>query len=90
MPEGSAEFLSATNPHLIDLERRYRGHPAAARSGWSDLRLAGQVDLCYFRGDSQYLYQRRGTPEAAYALAADYAARHGVLGLLDRLDEDGA
>lgn len=90
LPAGAAELLHAANPRLAELARRYRGHPAAARSGWSDLRLAGQVDLCYFRGDSQYLYQRRGTPEAAYALAADYLARHGVLGLLDRLEEDGA
>jgi SAM-dependent methyltransferase len=90
LPDGAAEELRADHPRLLDLARRYRGHPAAARSGWSDLRLAGQVDLCYFRGDSQYLYQRRGTPEAAFALAADYVARHGVLGLLDRLEEDGA
>jgi len=90
LPEGAAEVLRADHPRLLDLARRYRGHPAAARSGWSDLRLQHQIDLCYFRGDSQYLYQRRGTPEAAYALAADYVVRHGVLGLLDRLGEDGA
>ena len=89
-PPAPPSSCAPTNPRLIDLAQRYRGHPAAARSGWSDLRLAGQVDLCYFRGDSQYLYQRRGTPEAAYALSADYVARHGALGLLDRLDEDGA
>jgi SAM-dependent methyltransferase len=90
LPDGAAQALRADHPRLAELTRRYRGHPAAARSGWSDLRLLGQVDLCYFRGDSQYLYQRRGTPEAAYALAADYAARHGALGLLDLLGEDGA
>ncbi len=90
LPEGAAEVLRASNPHLVELARRYRGHPAAARSGWSDLRLQGQIDLCYFRGDSQYLYQRRGTPEAAFALAADYVARHGVLGLLEAFSEDGA
>ncbi len=90
LPDGAAEVLRADHPRRLALARRYRGHPAAARSGWSDLRLAGQVDLCYFRGDSQYLHQRRGTPEAAYALSADYVARHGVLGLLDALSEDGA
>ena len=90
LPEGAAAVLRADHPRLLELARRYRGHPAAAHSGWSELRLEHQIDLCYFRGDSQYLYQRRGTPEAAYALAADYVARHGVLGLLDRLDEDGA
>jgi putative sugar O-methyltransferase len=90
LPDGAADVLRADHPRLADLARRYRGHPAAARSGWSDLRLQNQIDLRYFRGDSQYLYQRRGTPEAAYALAADYVARHGALGLLDTLEEDGA
>jgi len=90
LPAGAADVLRADHPRLAELAQRYRGHPAAARAGWSDLRLRGQIDLRYFRADSQYLYQRRGTPEAAYALAADYAARHGVLGLLDVLREDGA
>ena len=90
LPEGAAEALRSDHPRLAELARRYRGHPAAARSGWSDLRLENQIELRYFRGDSQYLYQRRGTPEAAYALSADYVARHGALGLLDALGEDGA
>ena len=90
LPDGAAELLRADHPRLVELARRYRGHPAAARSGWSDLRLSNQIDLRYFRGDSQYLYQRRGTPEAAFALAAGYVARYGVLGLLDTLEEDGA
>jgi hypothetical protein len=90
LPDGAAAVLRADHPRLLELARRYRDHPAAARSGWSDLRLLNQIDLCYFRGDSQYLYQRRGTPEAAYALAADYVARNGALGLLDSLGEDGA
>ena len=90
LPDGAAEVLRADHPRLAELAQRYRGHPAAARSGWSDLRLEHQIDLRHFRGDSQYLYQRRGTPEAAYALSADYVARHGALGLLDVLEEDGA
>jgi SAM-dependent methyltransferase len=90
LPDGADAYLRAANPRVAELARSYRGHPAAARSGWSDLRLSGQIDLRYFRGDGQYLYQRRGTPEAAYALSADYVARHGVLGLLDALSEDGA
>ena len=90
LPDGAADVLRADHPRLLALAQRYHGHPAAARSGWSDLRLQNQIDLRYFRGDSQYLYQRRGTPEAAYALSADYVARHGSLGLLDALGEDGA
>jgi SAM-dependent methyltransferase len=90
LPAGAAEVLRFDHPRLVELARRYRGHPAAVHSGWSELRLEHQIDLRQFRGDSQYLYQRRGTPEAAYALTADYVVRHGALGLLDSLDEDGA
>jgi hypothetical protein len=90
LPEGAQQHLQASNPRLIDLRERYRGHPAAAVSGWSDLRLEREVELAYFRGDSQYLYQGRGTPEAAYALSAGYIAQNDSLGLLESLEEDGA
>ena len=90
LPPGAETALHAGNPRLAALRARYRGHPAAAHTGWSDLRLEGQLELTWFRGDSQYLYQGRGTPEAAYALSANYVARHDRLGLLDALDEDGA
>lgn len=89
-PPGAEEILRPSNPRLAELARRYRGHPAAAVSRWSALRLEGEVDLARFRADSQYLYQTRGTPDAAYVLSADYVARHGKLDLLDRLEEDGA
>jgi len=90
LPDGASQYLRSSNPRLVELGAHYRGHPAAALSGWSDLRLDGEVELAYFRGDSQYLYQGRGTPEAAYALSADYVTRHDALGLFDTLDEDGA
>ena len=90
LPEGAAATLRSDNPRLAELRQRYRGHPAAALSGWTDLRLEGQLDLAHFRADSQYLFQARGTPEAAYALCADYVTRHGTLGLLETLGEDGA
>lgn len=90
LPEGAEQHLQASNPRLMELRNRYRGHPAAAVSVWSDLRLEGEMELAYFRGDSQYLYQGRGTPEAAYALSADYVARYDALGLHKTLGEDGA
>ena len=89
LPEGAEANLTPSNPAIAALAKRYAGHPAAALSGWSDLRLAEQVSLRWFRGESQYLYQTRGTAEASYALAAQYVARHDRLGLLDRLQEDG-
>lgn len=90
LPEGAEAALQASNPRLRELEQRYRGHPAAKLSGWSDLRLADHVELAYFRGDNQYLYQARGTDAAAYALSAFYVRDHDPLGLLDVLEEDGA
>jgi hypothetical protein len=90
LPDGARQYLQSSNPLLLELRERYLGHPAAALSCWSDLRLEGAVELAYFRGDSQYLYQGRGTPEAAYALSAEYVARHDAMGLFDTLDEDGA
>jgi hypothetical protein len=90
LPEGAEETLRPSNPRLRELQARYRSHPAAQLSGWSELRLAGRVELAYFRGDSQYLYQARGTEPAAYALSAFYVREHDPLALLDRLDEDGA
>jgi len=90
LPDGAEEALRPSNPRLRELEGRYRGHPAAKLSGWSDLRLSGQVELAYFRGDNQYLYQTRGTEAAAYALSALYVRDHDPLSLLDVLEEDGA
>jgi hypothetical protein len=90
LPAGAEAILRAGHPRLRELRERYRGHPAAALSGWSDLRLEGQLDLARFRADSQFLFQGRGTPEAAYALSAAYVERHETLGLLSTLEEDGA
>lgn len=90
LPRGAEAVLHAANPRLLELRGRYRGHPAAALSSWSDLRLEGQLELANFRGDSQYLFQARGTPEAAYALSAAYVERHDTLGLLSMLEEDAS
>jgi putative sugar O-methyltransferase len=90
LPEGAEAILVASNPEISALQKRYAGHPAANHSAWSDLRLAEQIALRWFRGESQYLYQTRGTTEASYALAAQYVEHHGRLQLLDRLVEDGA
>ncbi len=83
-------MLTVNNPRLLDLKRRYRGHPAAAATAWNDARVSARVDLRFFRGDTEFVYQRRGnTHPAQYAWAADYVGAHDHLGLLDRLNEDG-
>jgi SAM-dependent methyltransferase len=90
LPEGARETLTPDNPRILELKRRYRGHPAAKASAWSEARLVGKLDLAYFRGDNQFLYQARATDAAAYALTALHLREHDPLGLLDRFYEDGA
>ena len=91
LPPGADATLRFDNPRVLELERRYRGHPAAARSEWSDAYIAAQVPLPYFRGDSAYVWQlRERHDEASYALTTLYARQHDRLGLLGRLGEDGA
>lgn len=90
LPDGARETLVDDNPRLRELRRRYRGHPAARTSSWSDSHLVGKIDMAYFRGDNQYLFQARGTEGAAYALSTLYLQENDPLHLLDRFDEDGA
>lgn len=81
--------LTADNPLLVDLRRRYRGHPAAAVSQWSDTYIAHEIDLNSFRADNAYVWQRRlNTDAASYALTAFYLQRHAALSMFDRLGED--
>ena len=89
LPANAREELRLDHPRLRALRERYAGHAAASLSVWSDLRLEGQVSLPNFRADNQYLYQARGTEASAYALTTHYVERHGRLGVLDRLGEDG-
>lgn len=91
LPPGAAETLRPDNPRLVDLRRRYAGHPAAAASQWTEAFLADNVDLAHFRGDNAYVWQVRAfMTEAQYVASALYAARHDRLGLMDRFEEDGA
>jgi SAM-dependent methyltransferase len=89
-PPGTDEELSPDNPRLATLAARYRDHPAAAHSQWSEEFVAGHVDLRHFRGDNAYVWQRRAnTQPVHYALTTLYHERHAPQGLMDRLEEDG-
>jgi len=90
LPEGAAERLRPDHPRIAELGSAYADHPASDLSVWSDHRLKGQIDLRYFRGDTQYLYQDRGTSELAYRLSYDVARSSDSLGLFDRVNEDGS
>jgi hypothetical protein len=90
LPDDARATLVDDNPRLEELRRRYQSHPAAKVSSWSDAHLRGKIELAYFRGDNQFIFQARGTEGAAYALTSFYLRQHDPLGLLDCFDEDGA
>lgn len=89
-PVGAEHELRPDNPRLVDLRRRYRSHPAADASQWSDEFVAGEIDLRLFRADNAYVWQRRmnATP-LHYALTTLYHQRYAPAGLMEALDEDG-
>jgi SAM-dependent methyltransferase len=88
-PESVDRELRQDNPRLVELAERYRSHPAARHSQWSDEFVAEQVDLRFFRGDNAYVWQRRLNAQPVhYALTTFYHERHAPTGLLDKLTED--
>lgn len=87
-PVGVNDYLRADNPRLHELKRRYRNHPAARHTLWSENYLRDELKLEFFRGDNAYLYQKRNSTEASYILTTYYALSIDELGLLKRLDDD--
>jgi hypothetical protein len=90
LPPGAEEQLRADHPRLLELERRYRGHPVSPHPVWQQDAISKDVTMQYFRGDNVYLWQIRARqrPEQ-YALTMLYTERHDPLGLLATLSEDG-
>lgn len=91
VPDEATRYLTPANPRLQELNDAYRGHPATVPTAWNADHVSERVDLVHFRGDTEFVYQKRGhTHPAQYAWTAEYVAAHDRLGLLDRLSEDGA
>src|SRR5260370_3023873 len=61
MPKAAREYLRADHPHLDDLRRRYRNHPAAEHSQWMEQNLLPHLKLHEFRRDSYYISQKPST-----------------------------
>jgi putative sugar O-methyltransferase len=95
LPPGAANYLSADNPRLLELQRRYASLdlPALSHHLWNADRVAHNVDLRYFRGDNLYVWHYPEHPRAM-ALKLFLYMRHleeqGGRELLDGLAEDGA
>jgi hypothetical protein len=88
IPPGADIDLRPDHPRLVEYGTRYRGHPAAIHSQWSDSFVQSKLELRYFRGDTAYIWQRATTP-AQYGLTAYYAREDDPLKLFERLNEDG-
>ncbi|MDE2181731.1 MAG: hypothetical protein KGJ78_01780 [Alphaproteobacteria bacterium] len=90
IPPEAQEYLRWNNPALLELERRYEGHPAAGHTQWRKRNLQAGIDLTRFRGDNHYVYQTRWNPgTATYFMTAQYARDIDRLGMFGRLREDG-
>jgi len=92
LPKGAAEYLTAANPRLMDLKRRYKGHPAAAHSLWKDSYIQSDLDFSTFRGDNVYIWQTRqinANLVMQYLLTAYHVKDVDRLNLFDQLREDG-
>ena len=90
LPAAARDHLRWDNPALIELEKRYDGHPAAGHTQWRRRNLQSGIDLTNFRGDNHYVYQTRWSPgEATYFMTAYYVRDHDRLGLFGKLQEDG-
>ena len=95
LPAGAEEELAEGNPRLADLRARYAALdlPVLAPSRWSQDAVEAFLDLRYFRGETLITWHYRELPRITalkYFVLARYVADHDPLGLLSKLDEDGA
>ena len=92
LPPGARQYLTSQNPRLIELKKRYKGHPATLHSLWTDTYLQAELDLSTFRSDNAYVWQTRQLDAnlvAQYLLTTYYVRDVDKLDLLNRLQEDG-
>jgi putative sugar O-methyltransferase len=94
LPAGAEEALRPDHPRLAELRAAYAACdvPARVASRWSEERVAGFLDLRFFRGETLITWHYRDDPDATrgrYEAMLRHAAARDELGLLDRLAEDG-
>lgn len=96
LPDDAHEALHTDHPRLAELRAAYAALdlPAVcAHTLWDSKHLAPELNLPWFRGDNAYVWQYRQLRSEIrmkqYLMLCDVEARD-ELGLLKRLDEDGA
>lgn len=93
LPAGAADYLVPDNPRLRELQARYAAFDERVTTPlvWTEDYVSPE-DMLYFRGDNAYVWQVRkwSMNIMVYALTTYYVKSIDTLGLLDKLDEDGA
>jgi hypothetical protein len=89
VPSEARAWLTLQNAGLLELHRRYAGHPATRHVIWTPAAVTRGLSIEYFRADNMYLWQRRAlNTDLAYALTAYYVRLNDRLGLWRTLPED--
>ena len=95
LPAEAVAELRPDNPRLVDLRAAYGGLdlPVRESSRWHEEAIGSFLDLRWFRGESLFVWHYRELPRISalkYFVYARYVRDRDALGLLDRLEEDGA
>jgi hypothetical protein len=95
LPPGAERELRSSNPRLKELRAAYEGLdlPVTVASRWNDSAVESFLDLRFFRGDTLITWHYRELPKVTslkYFVLMRHVAERDELGLLDRLEEDGA
>lgn len=96
LPEDAEDVLTGANSALQRLRASYAANaaaPTATASRWNPEAVDAFLDLRYFRGETLITWHYRELPRISrlkYFVMLSYVAERDSLGLLDRLEEDGA
>jgi SAM-dependent methyltransferase len=95
LPPGAELELRASNPRLEELRAAYEALdlPVTVASRWNGSAVESFLDLRWFRGETLITWHYRELPKVTslkYFVLLRYVQERDELGLLDRLDEDGA
>jgi SAM-dependent methyltransferase len=95
LPDGAERELRAGSPRLEELRAAYEALdlPVTVASRWNGSAVESFLDLRWFRGETLITWHYRELPKVTalkYFVLLRYVRERDRLGLLDRLDEDGA
>jgi putative sugar O-methyltransferase len=95
LPTNASRELSSRSPRLAELREAYAASdvPALDASRWNEDAVESFLDLRYFRGETLITWHYRELPRInrlKYYLYLLYVRERDELGLLRKLDEDGA